>query len=141
MKITVYHQKFNQLTGAVEGYVPVAAVEINDAEDLTGALEYAWRWTNNVGGSWSLKDEKEFFYDGICYDNEDLNDAVTVIADLPTDSNGKVLGLRSSMVGDRFVIDDDTSYCHEVASFGFNRVSFPKGFDWINQPNPSARYI
>ena len=46
------------------------------------ALEYAWRYTNNVMGSWSLKI------------GEDANDNVTVLVER---EDG--MGLRSSMMG------------------------------------------
>ena len=33
----------------------VAFVEVNDAETLTDKLEFAYRWTQNIMDSWSLK--------------------------------------------------------------------------------------
>ena len=60
-------------------------------EDDIEALEFAWRWTNNVHGSWSRRDLAE---------NWDENPAVTVIEPLRTVPGGQVIGHRSSMVGD-----------------------------------------
>ena len=71
------------------------------------ALEYAFRWTNNIHGSWSIPE------------NPDYNDRVTVHAPLPV-HDGRTFGLRSSMVGDTFIVDDTT---YAVAIFGFQEVS------------------
>ena len=58
----------------------VAFVEVpNDAETLTDKLEFAYRWTQNIMDSWSLKGPG------------DSNDKVTVVGDI---SSG--IGLRSS---------------------------------------------
>lgn len=79
--------------------------------DVIHALEYAWRWTNNVEGSWSIKEEQ--FSDGSR--NGDYNPNVEVVAPLK-DYGGRKLGHRSSMVGDVFKIDGKA---YTVASFGF----------------------
>jgi hypothetical protein len=76
-------------------------------EDDIEALEFAWRWTNNVHGSWSRRDLAE---------NWDDHSAVTVIAPLRT-VGGQVLGHRSSMVGDIFVLDGKR---FQVAAFAFD---------------------
>ncbi len=76
-------------------------------EDDIEALEFAWRWINNVHGSWSRRDLKE---------NWDDHSAVTVMAPLRV-VGGQVIGHRSSMVGDIFVFDGKR---HKVAAFGFD---------------------
>jgi hypothetical protein len=68
-------------------------------------LEYSYRWTQNIEGSWSLKD----------WDNEDLNDLVEVI---DADSLGGV-GYRSTMVGDRIATGGRV---WEVSSIGFREI-------------------
>ena len=92
MKIIVKHMEMNETTGAVEGYTPVAEVDASRIPQVDGdvyeALEYAYRYTNNIAGSWSKKI------------GADANDDVTVLVER---EDG--LGLRSSMVGDRFEID------------------------------------
>ena len=106
MKIIVKHMEMNEITGAVEGYTPVAVVDASHIPQVDGdvseALEYAWRYTNNVMGSWSLKI------------GEDANDDVTVLVER---EDG--MGLRSSMMGDRFEVD---GVDYRVAMAGFKKV-------------------
>ena len=90
MKITVNHAKFDSQSGKVLGYTPVAEVNVPEEISLSGTiddcLEYAWRYTNNVDGSWSLKI------------GSDANDNVTVLEELPVSKRtGLPMGLRSSM--------------------------------------------
>ena len=104
MKITVVHKAFEdtpQIVAEVEA--PHAVVE--------EALEYAYRWTNNVMGSWSIK--KKNFEDG--EPNGDLNDNVVVKA--PLHKGG--MGLRSTSVGDMMHVDGRS---FEVAGFGFTEL-------------------
>lgn len=102
MKIIVKHMEMNETTGAVEGYTPVAAVDAWQFNDVNEALEYAYRYTNNVDGSWSLKI------------GEDANDDVEVLV-----KREDGYGLRSSMMGDRFEID---GVDYRVAMAGFKEV-------------------
>lgn len=106
MKIVVEHQNLNEKTGNLEGFAPVAEVDASHIHNLDEALEYAWRYTNNVVGSWSKKI------------GADANDNVTVLQER---EDG--YGLRSSMVGDRFIVEDifGTSV-HKVMPFGFQRI-------------------
>lgn len=102
MKIIVKHMEMNKTTGAVEGYTPVAEVNAWQFNDVNEALEYAYRYTNNVMGSWSKKI------------GEDANDDVTVLVER---EDG--LGLRSSMMGDRFEV---AGVDYKVAMMGFKKV-------------------
>ena len=104
MKVTVKHMEMNSETGAVEGYTPVALVDVTDLinHSTEEMLEYAWRYTNNVMGSWSLKI------------GEDANDDVEVLV-----QREDGMGLRSSMMGDRFEVD---GVDYRVAAFGFKKV-------------------
>lgn len=102
MKIIVKHMEMNRETGDVEGFTPVAAVDAWQFNDVNEALEYAWRYTNNVMGSWSLKI------------GEDANDDVEVLV-----KREDGLGLRSSMMGDRFEVD---GVDYRVAMAGFKKV-------------------
>jgi hypothetical protein len=72
------------------------------------ALERAYRWTQNIEGSWSRDDIER---------NGDRNPDVLVCAPLPT-HNGEVLGLRSSMSGDRFY----HRALYRCAAFGFEPI-------------------
>tara|TARA_Y100000022_G_C13073479_1_gene294460 strand:- start:159 stop:488 length:330 start_codon:yes stop_codon:yes gene_type:complete len=108
MKITVVHKAFEdtpQIVAEVEA--PHAVVE--------EALEYAYRWTNNVMGSWSIK--KKNFEDG--EPNGDFNPNVKVVADLHIDESGKAWGLRSTSVRDMMHVDGRS---FEVAGFGFTEL-------------------
>ncbi|MGO8241297.1 hypothetical protein ACC806_34735 [Rhizobium ruizarguesonis] len=105
MKIEVHHH--DQI-----GFTHVATVDVPDHLALHAALEYAWRWTNNVDGSWSIK--QRAFEDG--RENGDFNARVEVIAPLRVDRQGKTWGHRSSMMGDVFIVDGKRWV---VATFGF----------------------
>ena len=69
---------------------------------LIEKLEYAYRWTQNIMDSWSLKMP------------EDGNDAVTVVGDI---SSG--MGLRSTSVGDQILVGTEK---YVVAPFGFETL-------------------
>ena len=73
---------------------------------LIEKLEYAYRWTQNIMDSWSLKMP------------EDGNDDVTVMGDI---SSG--YGLRSTSVGDQMLIGNKK---YVVASFGFKTLDGEK---------------
>ena len=112
MKVLVQHAKFDNQTGEVLGYTDVALVNVPEEISAFGTtndcLEYAWRYTNNVDGSWSMKI------------GSDANDNVTVLADLPVSKRtGNPMGLRSSMMGDRFEVDGVE---YKVAMSGFKEV-------------------
>ena len=67
----------------------VATVLVPTDTDPIEALEYAYRWTNNVEGSWSIK--KKEFEDG--RKNGDYNDFVKVVEPLEV-IDGKEWGHR-----------------------------------------------
>ena len=79
-----------------------------DVGDRTGsdALEYAYRWTQNIMDSWSLKLEN------------DGNDDVTVVGELPV-VDGKTYGLRSTSMGDHMLFG---TVKYKVAGFGFEEL-------------------
>ena len=98
MEVTVCHKDHE-----TNAFVRVAVVNA-DTTDESAALEYAYRWTQNIMDSWSLKMEN------------DGNDDVEVVGELPV-YDGKTYGLRSSMMGDRFYVDEGDAY--ECAMIGF----------------------
>ena len=109
MKITVVHKAFEDTPQVVaEVEAPHSVVE--------EALEYAYRWTNNVMGSWSIK--KQNFEDG--EPNGDFNPNVKIVADLHVDESGKAWGLRSTSVRDMMHVDGRS---FEVAGFGFTELT------------------
>ena len=92
----------------------VASVDVPEFPSLSETLEYAYRWTNNVMGSWSIK--KEFFDDG--EPNGDFNPNVTVMK--PTEViDGKEWGHRSTSVGDQMLVGNKK---YVVAPFGFETL-------------------
>ena len=99
MKVTVVHTAFEDAPRIV------ATVEAPHAK-VDEALEYAYRWTNNVMGSWS-RDDLE--------DNGDYNPNVTRVAPLHEDG----MGLRSTSMGDMMHVDGRS---FEVAMMGFQEL-------------------
>ena len=95
-----------------EGLEVVAIVEVPDAiDDVYNALEYAFRWTQNLEGSWSRDDLPN---------NPDRNPNVIVKGNLPV-HNGKTYGMRSTSVGDLMVLNGGPD-TYKVARFGFEKV-------------------
>tara|TARA_R110002020_G_scaffold315345_1_gene530499 strand:+ start:245 stop:595 length:351 start_codon:yes stop_codon:yes gene_type:complete len=113
MKILVQHAESNR-DGEVTGYTDVAEVNASDFKDVDAALEYAYRYTNNVMGSWSIKEQFLPMRDGNEMPNGDYNDDVTVLRHRPDG-----MGQRSSMMGDRMIVDGKT---YEIAAFGFKMM-------------------
>ena len=83
----------------------VALVEVGDRTG-TSALEYAYRWTQNIMDSWSLKMD------------QDGNDDVTVVGELPV-VDGQTYGLRSTSMGDHMLLGN-TKY--KVSMVGFEEL-------------------
>ena len=106
MKVSVIHAAFGDTPHVV------AFVDVPDGTDDMKAMEYAYRWTNNVMGSWSRKEK--FFEDGS--ENGDYNENVTVMAPLHKDG----MGLRSTSMGDQMLVGTKK---YEVAMFGFEEIS------------------
>ena len=104
MKVTVVHKAFED--------APITVAEVDTTlTEVDEALEYAYRWTNNVMGSWS-RDEKVFSNGET---NGDFNPNVTRIAPLHKDG----MGLRSTSMGDEMIVDGKT---FKVAMLGFEEV-------------------
>ena len=106
MKVSVIHAAFGDTPHVV------AFVDVPDGTDDMNAMEYAYRWTNNVMGSWSRKEK--FFEDGS--ENGDYNENVTVMA--PLHENG--MGLRSTSMGDQMLVGNKK---YEVAMLGFEEIA------------------
>ncbi len=109
-KVEVFHG--NELVAIVT--VPRAY----EAASVEHSLEYAYRWTNNIDGSWSKGETIEL--NGAIYENPDYNVNVEVVKPLSVDKDGNEWGHRSSMMGDKFVYDGVPYVC---ASFGFDMIS------------------
>lgn len=105
MQVAVIHTAFEDTPNTV------AFVEVPDGTETMEALEYAYRWTNNVMGSWSRKEK--FFDNG--EPNGDYNDAVTVMA--PLHEGG--YGLRSTSMGDQMLVGNKK---YKVAMLGFEEI-------------------
>lgn len=106
MKITVMHMDRNVETGNVEGFTPVAIVDASDLSNhgTEAMLEYAYRYTNNIHGSWSNKI-------GL-----DANDDVEVLF-----KREDGMGLRSTSMFDRMEI---AGIVYEVSGFGFTELGY-----------------
>ena len=95
-QVAVIHTAFEDTPSTV------AFVNVPEFPTLIETLEYAYRWTQNIMDSWSLKMP------------EDGNDAVTVMGDV---SDG--YGLRSTSVGDQILIGTEK---YVVAPMGFTTL-------------------
>tara|TARA_Y100000389_G_scaffold96948_1_gene93727 strand:- start:866 stop:1171 length:306 start_codon:yes stop_codon:yes gene_type:complete len=94
-KVAVIHTAFEDTPSTV------AFVDVPEGT-LTEKLSFAYRWTQNIFDSWSLKMP------------EDGNDAVTVMGDI---SSG--MGLRSTSVGDQILVGTEK---YVVAPLGFETL-------------------
>ncbi len=95
-QVAVIHSAFEETPRTV------AFVEVGD-RTVEDALEFAFRWTQNIFDSWSLKHP------------EDGNDSVTVMGD----TKGGTMGIRSTSVGDQMLIGT-TKYV--VSPVGFEEL-------------------
>ena len=100
MYIKVIHRAF-------EDTPYTAAVVDCPTDNILEACEYAYRWTQNIMDSWSMKGAA------------DGNVNVEVVAKLHVDAEGKTWGLRSTSVGDHMQALGAT---YEVAGLGFKLV-------------------
>ena len=80
----------------------VALVQTKEGMTTNEKLEYAYRWTQNIMDSWSLKMP------------QDGNDDVTVMGEIVDG-----MGLRSTSVGDQMLVGT-TKY--KVAMCGFEKI-------------------
>jgi len=93
----------------------VAFVEVGDRTG-NDALEYAYRLTQNIEGSWSKGPVIE--WDGETHDNGDYSKDITVMQPLHV-SEGREYGLRSTSVGDHILFG---TVKYKVDSFGFSEL-------------------
>ena len=80
----------------------VAFVNVKEDMSLSEKLEYAYRWTQNIMDSWSLKLPM------------DANDDVTVMGEIVDG-----MGLRSTSVGDQILVGTEK---YVVAPMGFTTL-------------------
>ena len=92
IKVTVMH-KHSEI---IDGLDIVADVN-TPTNNVDDALEYAFRWTQNISGSWSKKI------------GSDSNDDVKVL-DVREDGSG----LRSTSVGDRMMTEGSEFVCNGI---------------------------
>lgn len=95
----------------------VAFVDVPEFPSVIETLEYCYRWTNNLAGSWS-KGEILTGDNGETVNNGDYNKNVTVMADLPI-YDGVTYGLRSTSVNDQMLIGNQK---YVVAGCGFKTI-------------------
>ena len=118
MLVHVLHETRNETTGEIEGYDHVADVMAPEHYDTNRALEYAFRRTQNIEGSWSMGQTIEF--DGDQIPNFDYDPNVLTLKPLRTWSDGREMGHRSSMMYDRMIVD---GIIYEVSAVGFRKIS------------------
>ena len=99
-QIAVIHTAFEDSPSTV------AFVKVKEDMTLSEKLEYAYRWTQNIFDSWSLKMP------------EDGNDDVIVMGDV-----AEGLGLRSTSVGDQVLVGTEK---YVVAPCGFETLEGEK---------------
>lgn len=110
MLVNVYHHDFPTRPDAL---TLVARLNLLDGLDVWPALDFAWRHTQNIDGSWSRGPEIGGRPNG------DYRPEIERVAPLPI-HEGKTYGLRSSMVGDVFEIDGRR---FRVAAIGFAEIA------------------
>ena len=88
MIATLIHSAFN------DEPEQVAKIDVGTRTGMS-ALEYVYRVTQNIEGSWS---KGEWFDDGT--ENPDYNQDIQLTTDLIVDEEGTVWGLRSTSMGD-----------------------------------------
>jgi len=93
----------------------VAMVEVGERTG-NDALEYAYRLTQNIEGSWSKGPTIE--WEGEEHDNGDYSQDITVMAPLHKEGN-KTYGLRSTSMGDHILFG---TVKYKVDSFGFSEL-------------------
>ena len=109
MYIKVIHRAF-------EDTPYTAAVVDCPTDNINEALEYAYRVTQNIEGSWSKGPVIE--WEGEEHDNPDFNPDITVMQPLHV-REGKEYGLRSTSVGDHILFG---TVKYKVDSFGFSEL-------------------
>ena len=89
MIATLIHKAFNE-------YQPetVAKIDVGN-RGVMAALDYVYRVTQNIEGSWS---KGEYFDDGTM--NPDYNEDIQLTTMLERDEEGVTWGLRSTSMGD-----------------------------------------
>jgi len=108
-QVAVIHTAFEEVPNTV------AFVDVGDREG-TDALEYAYRVTQNIEGSWSKGNTIKI--EGKSMPNEDYNPDITVMAELPV-VDGVEYGLRSTSMNDQMLLGNKK---YRVAAFGFKEV-------------------
>ena len=108
MIATLIHSAFNDQPETV------AKIDVGTRTGMA-ALEYVYRVTQNINGSWS---KGELFDDGTV--NPDYNEDIQLTTMLDTDEDGVTWGLRSTSMGDIVELQGKR---YVVAAMGFKEES------------------
>ena len=108
MIATLIHSAFNDQPETV------AKIDVGTRTGMA-ALEYVYRVTQNINGSWS---KGELFDDGT--PNPDYNQDIQLTTMLDTDEDGVTWGLRSTSMGDIVELQGKR---YVVAAMGFKEES------------------
>jgi hypothetical protein len=118
MNILVTHREMNE-SGVFGTEKEVAIVDAPASLDVIEMLSYAFRWTNNVDGSWSKPRTFQLSNGEIIHDNGDYNERVKFIAE----AHPKGYGERSTSVGDLMtIVLPDAVQTWEVMPNGFRQI-------------------
>jgi len=120
MYILVTHREMDE-SGVFGSEKEVAIVDVpNELHgDTIKCLSYAFRWTNNVDGSWSKPRTFQLSNGEFIHDNGDYNERCNFIAEAHPQGYGE----RSTSVGDLMTIRlDDGTATFEVMPNGFRRL-------------------
>lgn len=111
MRVIVYQrERYGDVSSLFER---VAEVDAPEELELMDALEYAYRWTNNINGSWSKG--ASFEWDGEIHENPDYNPNVNFVG-IP---HPEGYGHRSTSMGDVMFANGKN---YEVAMCGFEEL-------------------
>jgi len=94
----------------------VAFVNVPENFTTNDALEYAYKRTNNIMGSWSKGPYVEV--DGVMHENPDYSEDITVMAPLEV-VDGVEYGLRSTSMNDQMLLGNKK---YRVAMCGFEEL-------------------
>jgi len=114
-EVKVYHSAM--FCRPDSGFSLVAKVAVPEDKDPMDCLEYAFRWTNNVKGSWSKEEVISYmdeYGDNVEETNGDYNKDVTAYG-LRDDG----LGTRSTSVEDRMILN---GVVYKVSDLGFKEL-------------------
>jgi hypothetical protein len=122
MKAFVIHVEKDRNIQPAVARIETDSFEVDETDYVERLLEYCFRWTQNmnIDGSWSRKI------------GGDANDDVTFLGELIKTEDGRLLGARSTVVGDLVALEEKGSHFHiwKVKGTGFKFVGLRNISEW-----------